>query len=302
MPKHRVHPVLVPPHSPRWLSGSLTSDLISPPLSPQAAFNPNQVTPAVLAALTYVAGKLLSASSHLTFIVTRSLPLPIGQGSNLTAISITPLDSNMSTLLKRYLNRAAKKYSLSANWMVPLSLGHSRTSHWEYTVQRTLMQNDPLFSHEALTLLNIDHIFSLKQQLNVLSTDATSPIPNHVYLESCMYLLQQIMQETRGRPLTRKFFHCTYDHIHVRDDVLLHLTREHEIQFGYKAIIMFKPSSKGRTRSRYFITDRGSLKKQPSSWQNALTPNSASDVTPITRNEWKLLEQNLRQIRPRFFR
>lgn len=284
------------------LSDGLTSDMISPPLSPDSGFDPNRITPSILSALEYVANKFLSVSTHVRFIVARPTPLPIGQGSSLNVIPITPLDRQTQVLFAKYIRRAAKKYYLSAQWMTTLDLGDSRPLHWEYIIERTLIQNDILYSHEGLTLFNIDHMYSLKQQLSALSRDKTGHIPKHIYLESCLYLLRQIMHATHGRPFTRAFMHCTYDHFHVRDDILLCLEKEYEAKYGREAIIMFKPkltlTTTSKRKTEYYINNRGSLKRQPSQLLNPLTPNSASDITPVTRGEWKvLLDQNLTHLR-----
>ncbi|WEW54617.1 hypothetical protein PRK78_000037 [Emydomyces testavorans] len=290
----RTHPVLQLPDSPKWVAGALTSDMISPPLSPTSNFDPNRITPAVLSALEYVANKFLSTSRHIRFIVARLTPLPIGQGSNINVIPITALDEDVGVLYERYIRRAAKKYYLSPKWMTILRLGATRTLHWEHIIKRSLVQNDVLFSHEGLTLLNIDHMYSLKHQLNALSRNKADHIPRHIYLESCLYLLRQVMQETQGRPFTRRFVHCMYDHLHIRDDLLLLLANQYEAKYGQEAIVMLKPRSTGQNKPRYFINNRGSLKRQPSQSQKPVTPNTASDVTPITRGEWKfLMEQNL---------
>ncbi|EEP78081.1 predicted protein [Uncinocarpus reesii 1704] len=276
------------------LASSLTRDMISPPLSPECGFDPNRITPAVLAATEFVANKLLAMSVHVRFIVTRFTPLPIGQGSNLLIIPIAPLDPGTWAAINKHSRRAAKKFGLSSRWMTPIDVGETRTTHWEDIIKRSLVQNDVLFSHEGLTLLNIDHVYLLKQYLNALSRNVTEHIPPHIYLDACLYLLRQLMRETRGRPFTRGFIHCTYDHLHVRDDLLLHLAKKYELQHGHEAIVMLKQKSKGNERTRFFINRRGSLMRQPALSRKPVTPNTASDVTPITRGEWRLLmEQSL---------
>nr|KMM72321.1 hypothetical protein CPAG_08618 [Coccidioides posadasii RMSCC 3488] len=296
----RAHPVLRLSDSPKRL---LTSDMISPPLSPESGFDPNRVTPAFLSALEYVATKFLSMSMHARFIVARFTPLPIGQGSNLNIIPVTTQDKEAWALCSKYVRRAAKKYHLSSSWMTPLDLCDTPMMHWEHIVKRSLVQGDVLFSHEGLSLLNIDHVYSLKQQLNALSRNKTDHIPKHIYLDSCLYLLRQTMRETQGRPFTRGFIHCTYDHLHVRDDLLLLLAKEYRAQYGQEAIAMFKPRPKNQRGTKYFINCRGSMQRQPSMHQKPRTPNTATDVTPITRGEWQfLLEQSLAHMHTGAFR
>ncbi|KAL1959449.1 hypothetical protein VTO42DRAFT_1894 [Malbranchea cinnamomea] len=296
--------------------GPVTGDMISPPLSPQSEFNFSFINPSVHTALEYVSCKLQRKLVHLTFIISPDKPLPIGQGCKIHAYSISPLDQQTRRLFHHVAHRAARKFALQPDWITH----HPPHMHnWEHIVRRSLEQNDIVFSQEGLTLLNIDRIYALKRQLSVLSKGTTDHIPENVYMDSCVWLLRQIMKETRGRPLTKGFFHCVYDHLHVCEELLTRLATEYWTKYKQHAIVFPKPKPTGRNldssttaRTRIKPTSlrrRGVVLKRPSSFRrlpsNASstmssspslrlgpkTPQSASDVTPITRSEWNLFMQ-----------
>ena len=314
----------------KLMTGSLTTDMISPPLSPNCDFDFNHITPQVRQALEYVSNKLQKDGTYLTFAAMRSRPLPIGQGCNLTTIPVNKLSDEVHLTLQKHIRRAAKKFDLCSNWMVILSEG---VPHHEYVINRTLRQNDVLFSLEGLTLLNIDRIYLLKQYLNVLSSSdsLSSPsssmvdhIPDHIYVDSCIFLLRKSMKDTAGRPFTKNFFHCAYDHLSVRDSLLANIAKTYFSKYGHNAILLSKPntaatkpdsSPKGESKYRPNRPRRSKDRASPSgkrvSFMRKLspaspcprtkTPHTASDVTPITRNEWHLLigePENLTRQRP----
>lgn len=284
--------------------------MISPPLSPATScnFHFTSPSPTVLHALEYVSRKLQRKQMHLTFVVAGDKPLPIGQGCKLTAYPTAPARSALdeATQTQRAFNaiarRAARKFGLSVDWIVCQGPGQSaqtRLGSWEYTIRRSLVQNDVLFSAESLTLLNIDRIYTLKQQLHVLAKGAIDHIPENVYLDSCIWLLRQLMKETSGRPFSKGFFHCTYDHISISDDVLLRLAKEYYAKYKHAAIVFPALKSDSKEQQQMPIPKTspgiyGSIQRRKAlrrTKPTPKTPNSASEITPITRNEWDLLMQ-----------
>ncbi|KAK2751099.1 hypothetical protein FQN57_000174 [Myotisia sp. PD_48] len=289
----------------------LTTDLISPPLSPTSGFDFNLITPQVLSGLEYVSKKLQSKLLHLTLIASRPKPLPIGQGSSIHVLPVGFLPENTCLVFKKYIKRAAKKYHLRSKWMV-LSLDtDSVTSPDEdYITCRSLKQNDILYDFEGLTILHIDRIYTLKQYLNTLSTskpgDTIDHIPRHVYMDVCTSLLHNLMRGTGGRPFAKSFFNNAYDHLDVKPDVLQALAKAYLDKYKQTAIVFPKPKLQipvSKSPQKPVVKHRrrdGSTTPSPgggrkslislhSAQRRARTPHSASDVTPITRNEWNLL-------------
>lgn len=77
------------PNSP---TRSLTTDMISSPLSPGFNFDCETVTPSIIPALDYISSKLQQKMMHVTLLVGRGKPYPTGQPSDLMVIPIAQLD------------------------------------------------------------------------------------------------------------------------------------------------------------------------------------------------------------------
>lgn len=327
-----VHPLRIP----------VTPDMISPPISlssPTALTNFALITPAIHSALEYLSHKLSQKNLHLTLIVSRTSPLPIGQGCKLSAypvqVSKSPVvvvgddEDSMQRLFNTLAQRAARKFLLQLDWITYATpTAHARRNlNWAYIVRRSLVQNDVLFSAEGLTVLNIDRVYTLKQTLSVLSKgkNACKRIPESVYLDSSIWLLRQIMRETRGRPLSRAFFHCTYDHVCVSEAVLVEVAKGYFARYKQAAIVFPARTRNGNAeggKNAYYVVQKQRQKRMGKMFegrspasngagsQHGLkeglsksrsrksptrpgpkTPLSASDITPVTKSEWNELIQ-----------
>ena len=273
----------------------VTRDMISPPISPSSPSSLNfpliTITPIIRSALEYVSRKLRK-HTHLTLIVARTSPLPVGHGCKLSAYAVSSTgDESTQRLFNSIAKRAARKFFLQTDWITYKSQTAHPGKTWSYIARRSLVQNDVLFSAESLTLLSIDWVYTLKQTLNVPSKRACGHVAQSVYFDSCISLLRQIMHETRGRPLSRAFFHCTYDHICVSDAVLLAVSKAYFAKYKQPAIVF--PDMKTtyvaqkQRQKRTGKIFEGTSQKSPT--QGAKTPLSASDITPTTRSEWNTL-------------
>ncbi|KAF3481069.1 uncharacterized protein GIQ15_03828 [Arthroderma uncinatum] len=227
----------------------LTRDMISPPLSQESAFDSNLIAPQVYSGLEYVSHKLQSHTLHLTLILSRAKPLPIGQGCNLTVFPVGTLSDDARHLFGKYIRRAARKYHLQSKWMAlsSSSTGMDAVFNPEYLIDRSLKQNDVLISLEGLTVLNIDRTYTLKQYLNALSTPWVTPntmidhIPSRIYTDACLCLLRQSVQSTGGRPFTKSFFYHAYNHLHFEDQLIIDIANEYVARYKQVAIVLPKP-------------------------------------------------------------
>ncbi|KAM5475361.1 hypothetical protein MauCBS54593_001049 [Microsporum audouinii] len=227
----------------------LTRDMISPPLSQESAFDSNVIAPQVYSGLEYVSNKLQSNTLHLTLILSRAKPLPIGQGCNLTVFPVNTLSDNARHLFNKYIRRAARKYNLQPKWMAlsSSSIGMDAVFNPEYLIDRSLKQNDVLISLEGLTILNIDRTYTLKQYLNALSTPWVTPnttidsIPSRIYTDACLCLLRRAVQSTGGRPFTKSFFYHAYNHLHFEDQLIVDIANEYVTRYKQVAIVLPKP-------------------------------------------------------------
>ncbi|KAH8696052.1 hypothetical protein BGW36DRAFT_380131 [Talaromyces proteolyticus] len=290
--------------------------MISPPLSPDFNFDSDALTPSTLPALEYISQKLQQKSLHVTLLVGRGQPVPTGQPADLIIIPVTKLDLPSWKIFYKIVEKGAKKFSLGQCWTDALNEHLSLRLKNEYLVEQSIRQNDILFSQEGLTLLNVDRIYTLKRRLCVLAnTQQTkkNTVNEEKYISSCVHLLHKTVTNCQGRPFSLGFFHRVYEHLSVTDDLLTKVATAYKARYGQDGIVIPKPKAvptaapvrreaarrspvmrvgprarrPGMASSRNVPTRVPSRAGTPK--RGPKTPISASDVTPITRNEWNIL-------------
>lgn len=295
----------------------LTNEMISSPLSADFTFDSETVTPSTLPALEYISRKLQQRMMHVTILVGRGKPYPTGEPSDLIIIPITPLDTPSWRVLERAIAKAAKKFSLGQSWSEALNRSQYERQANEYLMQQSILQNEVVFSQEGLTLLNVDRIYAFKRRLCILSNRPFSRTEHA--MASCVKLLHRLIADFQGRPFSKAFFHRVYEQLHVSDELLAAVAAAYKNTHKQEAIILPQPPQKQHPQKATTKTERSPkssvrpmrARRQPpppkSSVQRAgvpakrgpKTPLSASDVTPITRNEWNILvSQDIRNVRP----
>ncbi|KAJ5663449.1 hypothetical protein N7507_004180 [Penicillium longicatenatum] len=281
----------------------LTTEMISPPLSPSFNFDSEAVLPTILPALEYISSKLQQRMMHVTLLVGRGKPFPTGQASDLMVIPITNLDQVSTHILKRAIAKGARKYSLGTSWSEALDRSYHERLANEYLVQQSILQNEVLFSQEGLTLLNMDRIYTFKRRLCVLSS-RPNPRPEDQAMISAVTLLHRLMGDFQGRPFSKAFFHRVYEQLDVRDELLTAIASAYKSTHKTDAIIL--PSRVTAENSKNSPIRLVRVRKNPPPAKSSFyskrgpkTPLSASDVTPITRNEWNMLvAQDIHELRP----
>ncbi|PLN82423.1 hypothetical protein BDW42DRAFT_166788 [Aspergillus taichungensis] len=283
-------------------TSSLTSNMISSPLSPSFNFDSETLTPSVLPALEYISSKLQQKMMHVTLLVGRGKPYPTGEPSDLIVIPITTLDAQEWRTVYRTIAKGASKFSLGQSWPDAFTRSQYERKANDYLVQQSIMQNEVVFSREGLTLLNVDRIYTFKRRLCILSTRGK---PTHdSYITSCVQLLHRTIEDCHGRPFSKAFFHRVYEQLDVHDDILARVAAAYQKQYGEEGIVLPpRPKVEQQTTTtaatrkvaKYSTALRARRDPLPSKFRPVVTkrapktPLSASDVTPITRNEWKML-------------
>lgn len=314
------------PSSPR----TITSEMISPPLSPDFNFDSDALTSSIRPALEYISHKLQQKSLHVTLLVGRGQPMPTGQAADLVVIPVTELDLPSWKIFYRIVEKGARKFSLGQSWTDALSQHIAMRMKNEYLVEQSLRQNEILFSQEGLTVLNVDRIYTLKRRLCVLAASQEmckkNPAHEEKYLSSCVSLLHKTITNCQGRPFSPAFFHRVYENLRVTDDLLNKVAVAYKARFSQEGIVMPKPKAVHKPSPASFSTatpvrretashsrtspvarvgiarvarrpgmnpSRVMHSRAPSRAgtpkRGPKTPVSASDVTPITRNEWNIL-------------
>ena len=295
-----------PPHT-------LTTDMISPPLSPDFSLDPESVTVSLIPALDYISSKLQQRMMHVTLLVGRGKPFPTGSSSDLMVIPIASLDNQLWKTLYRIVEKGARKFSMGRSWTDALSRSQRERQVNEYLIQQSIMQNEVIFSSEGLTLLNMDRIYTFKRRLCILSHRDSIP---DSYIDSCVELLHRTILDFQGRPFSKAFFHRVYEQLDVGDELLARVANAYKAKYDQEGIVLpprpaLPPRPKaghvGARRSPIHTTtarsrrlaqgqNRGRSPGPPPPTRYNMptkrgpkTPLSASDVTPITKNEWNML-------------
>ncbi|CAP91443.1 Pc13g03740 [Penicillium rubens Wisconsin 54-1255] len=305
------------PSSPR----TLTNDMISPPLSPEFSFDSETVTPSLLPALEYISSKLQQRMMHVTLLIGRGKPYPTGQPSDLMIIPIHTIEPQAWRVLERAIAKASKKFSLGPGWTDAISRSQYERQANDHLVKQSILQNEVIFSQEGLTLLNMDRIYTFKRRMCILSTRPFSR-NNEQSMSSCIRLLHRIVADFSGRPFSKAFFHRIYEQLDVPDEQLTAVAVAYKNVHNQDAIILppkvervlLKPKAdpipirvkaeRHREVKRSPIqTVRGRRHPPPSmrghNKRGPKTPLSASDVTPITRNEWNILVSQDIRVQPK---
>ncbi|KAL3486597.1 hypothetical protein BJX62DRAFT_215047 [Aspergillus germanicus] len=275
---------------------SVTSDMISSPLSTDFNFDSETLTPSIIPALEYISAKLQQKMMHVTLLVGRGKPYPTGQPSDLIVIPSAALEASAYRILTRTVAKAAQKFSLGQSWTDALSRSQHERNANEYLIERSILQNEVVFSREGLTLLNVDRIYTFKRRLCILSSKNT-PI-RESYINSCVRLLHRTIEDFQGRPFSKAFFHRVYEQLDVHDDLLSQVADVYKHQYHQEGIVFPPPPKPVVIEKKQAPVRTVRIRKQQSTTPRSgtvptkrgpKTPLSASDVTPITRNEWNLL-------------
>ncbi|KAL5332901.1 hypothetical protein BJX70DRAFT_89326 [Aspergillus crustosus] len=288
------------PSSPR----SVTSDMISSPLSADFNFDSETLTPSIIPALEYISHKLQQKMMHITLLVGRGKPYPTGQPSDLIVIPSAVLDASAHRTLSRTIAKASLRFSLGQSWSDALTRSQHERHANEYLIERSILQNEVIFSREGLTLLNIDRIYTFKRRLCILSNTKSNPstAPKESYINSCVRLLHRTIEDFQGRPFSKAFFHRVYEQLDVADNLLSLVAEVYKNQYNQEGIVIPPPPKPVTIEKKSAPIRTIRIRKQPHTGKQTTprsanvptkrgpkTPLSASDVTPITRNEWNLL-------------
>ncbi|PGH13081.1 hypothetical protein AJ80_06453 [Polytolypa hystricis UAMH7299] len=282
---------------------SITPSMISSPLECNHLSDFDILPALVLPAIEYISNKLQSKSIHVTLIVGRGNPLPIDHRSEILIVPTTPLEPLTWRTLLKFVEKATKKFSLSPAWATAFRQSQNTPFHNKFLLRQSILQNEVLFSQEGLTLLNIDRIYTIKHRLHMLSRGG-EVIPEQLYIKSCIQLLRKTIRGYDGRPFSMGFFCYVYDHLNFPKDLLVRVAKEYKSTHGEIGIVLLedlkpkeKPKEKPREKpkeKRRFVAppparQLSRRRKRESPRPGPKTPQTASDVTPITRNEWNIL-------------
>lgn len=235
-------------------SQTLTTDMISPPLSPGYYDNSEAITTSIMPALEYISSKLQQKLMHVTLLVGRGAPMPASD--QMMVIPVTSLDEAESQLLLRIVAKAVRKFALGNSWTEALSRSQDERHAHGYLVQQSIRQNEVLFSREGLTLLSLDRLYTFKRRLCILSGQAGGMSQDDIepYITSCVHLLHRTIADFQGRPFGKAFFHRVYKQLGVSDELLTRVARAYREEHGQEGIVLPQPAVQQPPRTQTTTT------------------------------------------------
>ncbi|KAI9702543.1 MAG: hypothetical protein M1836_001023 [Candelina mexicana] len=265
---------------PNPITKSMISSPISSPITP--GFELQTLPPWLTPALEYISRRLQDKYLHITLILANTNSTnsnPTCPHDNIRIIPASPLDARSHRLLTTAITKATRKYSISDHYFTSILNPQPSTKDPTYLIRRSILQNQILFSSEGLTLLTVDHVYTLKSRLQHVSL-LSVPLTLEARLDACVTLLRHLTKLYSGRPLTKGYIMRAYDHLHISEGILGHVNRLYETRYGTTAVIMGSKISTSPKPDPKQAFPRFPQMVGPK------TPLTATDITPTTRGEW----------------
>lgn len=186
-------------------------------------------------ALRYISRKLIARKLYIALIVT-------DYGQNI--MPAWPIPRSAQVILTKIVTRACQKFRFGASWMNALAStagkrGCSKnffdiTRFDSYLIHRSLIQHEVIFGGEGLTLLSVDHIYTFKHFVGVLSRINWVPLSRVVCLTACIELLHRINSVYTGQKPLKGYFLRIYKDIEINVDTLNEICKEYDEKHGGK--------------------------------------------------------------------
>lgn len=186
-------------------------------------------------ALRYISRKLTARKLYIALIVT-------DYGQNI--MPAWPIPRSAQITFTKIVIKACQKFRFGASWMNALASTASKRGSSKnlfdinrfdpYLIHRSLIQHEVIFGGEGLTLLSVDHIFTFKHFVGVLSRINWVPLSRVVCLTACIELLHRINGVYTGQKPLKGYFIRTYKDIDINEGTLDEICREYEAKYGSK--------------------------------------------------------------------
>ncbi|MCJ1465638.1 hypothetical protein MMC07_004257 [Pseudocyphellaria aurata] len=183
-------------------------------------------------AFRYISRKLAQRRIYIALIVT-----DYGQG----VMPAWPIPTSTQVLLAKIVRKVCLKFHFGSSWMTALGSTSGKRSLKDffdvnrfdpYLLHRSLVQHEVIFGGDGLTLLSVDHIYTFKHFLAVLSSINWVPLSRVVCLASCIELLHRINNLYTGRKPLRGYFLRVYNDIEISEDCLNEVCQEYDSKYG----------------------------------------------------------------------
>lgn len=186
----------------------------------------------LIPAFRYISRKLAQRGIYVALIVT-----DYGQG----IMPAWPIPRSTQVLLAKIVRKVCLKFHFGSSWMTALGSTSGKRSSKDffdvdrldpYLLHRSLVQHEVIFGGDGLTLLSVDHIYTFKHFLSVLSSINSVPLSRVVCLASCIELLHRINTLYTGRKPLRGYFLRVYNDIEINEASLDEVCKEYDLKYG----------------------------------------------------------------------
>ena len=155
-------------------------------------------------------------------------------------IPIWPLPRKSQIIFTGIVRNARARFNMPCSWMTALASVSSKRdlpkifeTHKpnEYIIRRSILQQEIIFFTEGLTLLSIDHVYTLKQLLCSLSKRDRGSYSRETCLSSCVELLHRINSIHKGIRFSKGYIARVYQEIPLQETALDEVMAEYDANF-----------------------------------------------------------------------
>ena len=237
----------------------------------------------MLSAVRYISRKLAQRKLYIALIVS-------DQGR--TVMPAWHLPRPTQVILTKIVRKACSKFRHGSNWMTAMAANSSKQNATEifdiedidpYLIRRSMIQHEVIFSGEGLILLTIDHVYTFKRFVSMLSTIAHAPLSRPKCLFACIELLRRINLIYTGRKPLKGYFLRVYDDIPVDEKTLKEVFTTYMMKYGDISMLGVipekpKPAAEDLRNSAKPDTESPTFDILNDSFPEAFNPGSVNDL------------------------
>ncbi|CAG8954073.1 hypothetical protein HYFRA_00009175 [Hymenoscyphus fraxineus] len=171
---------------------------------------------------------------NFTSVASAALPCSTPTAPNPYGISLlhaATLSPRAEKILRSTIQKAEKKFpSIGSGWLSPKPFtSTSSTSNLPTNdlIQRSIAQNEILFSSEGLTLLSLDHVYTFKSHLLTYS-HALTPDSLTIAVDE----LRRLILAQKTQTITKNHLTRSYDWLGISFSALVDVNQAYKITYG----------------------------------------------------------------------
>ena len=180
----------------------------------------------------HISNKLAQRKLYVAFITA-------DRGNSI--IPAWPVPRPAQIILAKIVRKACAKFHLVPKWMTTMAANTAKQNSEDifdtdtldsYLVRRSLVQHEVVFGGDGLMLLSIDHVYTFKRFLNILSKSYLTPRARPSCLDSCVEILRRINKIYTGHKPLQGYFLRVYDEIEIGKEILNEVCSSYREKYG----------------------------------------------------------------------